>query len=142
MDLPIVSEDSQLLQILTAHADDLLAERHSVSGLQRMVANQLVSLLPSGESRAAVVAQRLNVSTRSFTRQLAEEGTTFGEILERLRRRLASRYLADDQMSVQQIAWLLGYSEPGAFTHAYKRWTGTTPGRARKKQSSPEQRPG
>jgi hypothetical protein len=48
MDLPIVSGDSQLLRILTAHADDLLAERHSVTGLQSMVANRLASLLPSG----------------------------------------------------------------------------------------------
>jgi AraC-like DNA-binding protein len=133
MGLPIVSEDSQLLQILTAHADDLLAERHSVSGLRSMVANQLVSLLPTGQPRAAAVAQRLNMSMRSLARQLADEGTTFGEILERLRRSLSSRYLADDHMSVQQIAWLLGYSEPGAFTHAYKRWTGTTPGQARRK---------
>jgi AraC-like DNA-binding protein len=132
MDLPIVSGDSRLLRILTAHADDLLAERHSVSGLQSMVANQLVDLLPSGESRAAAVARRLGMSSRSFTRHLAEEGTTFGEILERLRRRLASRYLADGRMSLQQIAWVLGYSEPGAFTHAYKRWTGTTPRQARK----------
>ena len=59
MDLPVVSADSYLLQILTAHADDLLAERHSVSGLQSIVVNQLVDLLPSGESRAAAVAQRL-----------------------------------------------------------------------------------
>jgi AraC-like DNA-binding protein len=136
MDLPIVSGDSRLLQILTAHADDLLAERRSISGLQSMVINQLVDLLPSGESRAAAVAQWLNMSTRSFTRHLAEEGTSFGEILEQLRRRLAARYLADGRMSLQQIAWLLGYSEPGAFTHAYKRWTGTTPGRARTKPSS------
>jgi AraC-like DNA-binding protein len=132
MDLPIVSVDSRLLQILTAHADYLLAERHSASALQSMVVNQLVDLLPSGEARAASVAQRLGMSTRSFTRHLAEEGTTFGEILERLRQRLASRYLADNRMSSQQIAWLLGYSDPSAFTHAYKRWTGTTPRRARK----------
>jgi len=138
MDLPIVSGDSQLLQILTAHADDLLAERHSVAGLQSMVANQLASLLPSGESRAAVVARQLGMSTRSFTRHLAEEGTTFGEILEQLRRRLASRYLADDHMSVQQIAWLLGHSEVGAFNHAYKRWTGTTPTRTRKPPQAPQ----
>jgi len=59
MDLPIVFGDSQLLKILTAHADDLLAERHSVTGLQSMVANQLASLLPSGESRATVVARQL-----------------------------------------------------------------------------------
>jgi len=137
MDLPIVSEDSQLLQILTAHADDLLAERHSATGLQSMVANQLASLLPSGESRAAVVARQLGMSPRSFTRHLAEEGTTFGEILDRLRQRLAARYLTDDRMSVQQIAWLLGYSEVGAFNHAYKRWTGTTPTRTRKPSQAP-----
>jgi AraC-like DNA-binding protein len=129
MDLPIVSSDSQLLRILTAHADDLLAERRSVTGLQSMVANQLASLLPSGESRAAMVARQLGMSSRSLTRHLADEGTTFGEILEQVRQRLAARYLADDRMSVQQIAWLLGYSEVAAFNHAYKRWTGTTPRR-------------
>jgi AraC-like DNA-binding protein len=137
MDLPIVSGDSRLLQILTAHADYLLAERHSASALQSTVVNQLVDLLPSGETRAAAVAQRLGMSPRSFTRHLAEEGTTFGEILERLRQRLASRYLADNRISSQQIAWLLGYSDPSAFTHAYKRWTGTTPRRARKRPPSP-----
>jgi AraC-like DNA-binding protein len=137
MDLPIVSGDSQLLRILTAHADDLLAERHSVTGLQSMVANQLAGLLPSGESRAAVVARQLGMSPRSLTRHLAEEGTTFGEILERLRQRLATRYLADDRMSVQQTAWLLGYSEVGAFNHAYKRWTGTAPRRTRKPPPTP-----
>jgi AraC-like DNA-binding protein len=131
MDLPIVSGDSQLLKILSAHADDLLAARHSATGLQSMVANQLASLLPSGESRAAVVARQLGMSQRSLTRHLAEEGTNFGEILEQLRQRLAARYLADDRMSVQQIAWLLGYSEVGAFNHAYKRWTGTTPRQTR-----------
>ena len=90
MDLPIVSGDSQLLKILTAHADDLLAERHSVTGLQSMVANQLTSLLPSGEARAAVVARQLGMSPRSLTRRLTEEGTTFGEILEQIRQRLAA----------------------------------------------------
>jgi len=137
MDLPIVSEDSQLLKLLTAHADDLLAERHSVTGLQSMVANQLASLLPSGEARAAGVARQLGMSQRSLTRHLAEEGTTFGEILERLRQRLAARYLADDRMSVQQTAWLLGYSEVGAFNHAYKRWTGSAPRRKRKPRAIP-----
>jgi AraC-like DNA-binding protein len=134
IDLPVVSGDSHLLRILTVHADELLTERRSVTGLQRMAADQLISLLPSGESRAAAVAQRLNMSTRSFTRQLAKEGTTFGEILERLRRRLASRYLAHDRMSIKQIAWLLGYSQVGAFNHAYRRWTGTSPARARQEQ--------
>ena len=138
MNLPIVSGDSYLLQILTAHAEDLLAERHSVTGLQSMVAKQLASLLPTGESRAAVVARQLGMSSRSLTRRLAEEGTTFGEILEQLRQRLAARYLADNRMSVQQIGWLLGYSEVGAFNHAYKRWTGSAPRRTRKPRAAPQ----
>jgi AraC-like DNA-binding protein len=85
-------------------------------------------------TRGVAARETLSYLDRSFTRQLAKEATTFGEILERLRQHLASRYLGDDRMSIKQIAWLLGYSEPGAFTHAYKRWTGTTPMRARQKQ--------
>jgi len=77
------------------------------------------------------------MSQRSLTRHLADEGKTFAEILEQLQRRLASRYLADERMSVQQTAWLLGYSEVGAFNHAYKRWTGTTPRRTRKPAPAP-----
>ena len=135
MELPIVSEDSHLLQILTAHADNLLAERRTAAGLQSMVESQLISLLPSGRVQAAVVAQQLGMSARSFTRRLAEEGITFGEIIDRLRNRLALRYLADERMSLQQIAWLLGYSELTAFNHAFKRWHGTSPGRARNQPS-------
>jgi AraC-like DNA-binding protein len=136
MELAIISADSHLLQVLTRHADDLLAERRSATGLQSMVESQLLNLLPSGRVQAASVAQQLGMSARSFTRHLAEEGTTFGETLDRLRNRLARRYLEDERISLQQIAWLLGYSEPTAFNHAFKRWFGTSPGRARNLPSS------
>jgi AraC-like DNA-binding protein len=162
MELPITSGDSHLLHILEAHADDLLSERRSATGLQGLVENQLLSMLPSGGVQMAAVAQQLGMSERSFKRYLAHEGTTFGEILDRVRNRLALRYLEDRRMSLQQIAWLLGYSdldrvrnrlalryledrrmslqqiawllgysEIEAFNHAFKRWTGTSPGRAR-----------
>jgi len=77
------------------------------------------------------------MSTRTFTRHLAEEETTFGEILERLRLHLASRYLAENRMLAQQIAWSLGYSELSAFIRAYKRWAGTTPWRGRERPRRP-----
>jgi len=111
MDLPIVSGDSYLLRILTVHADELLTERHSVTGLQSMVADQLTSLLPSGEIRAAAVAQRLNMSTRSFHPAAGEGG-------DDLRRNpgaaaAASRHsLPCTQPDVDQadrlVAWLFG----------------------------------
>ena len=71
------------------------------------------------------------MSVRSLSRHLAEEGTSFGMLLDGLRSRLAVHYLEDKQVSLQQITWLLGYSEVGAFNHAFKRWTGTSPSRAR-----------
>ena len=120
MELPITSGDSRLLHILEAHADDLLAERHSATGLRGLVENKLLSLLPTGRVQMAAVARQFGMSERSFKRHLAQEGTTFGEILDRVRNRLALRYLEDRRMSLQQIAWLLGYSEIGAFNHAFK----------------------
>jgi AraC-like DNA-binding protein len=131
MELRIVSEDPHLLQILEAHADDLLSERRGATGLRGVVENHLVSALPSGRVQAAAVAKQLGISERSLRRHLAEEGASFGEVLDTLRQRLAHRYLEDERVSLQQIAWLLGYSEIGAFNHAFKRWTGTSPGRAR-----------
>ena len=131
MELPITSGDSHLLHILEAHADDLLSERRTATGLRGLVENQLLSMLPSGRVQKAVVAQQLGMSARSFTRHLAQEGTSFGEVLDRQRNRLALRYLEDERISLQQTAWLLGYSEIGAFNHAFKRWTGTSPGQAR-----------
>jgi len=132
MELRIVSEDPHLLQILEAHADDLLSERRGATGLRGVVENHLVSALPSSQVQAAAVAKQLGISERSLRRHLAEEGASFGEVLDTLRQRLAHRYLEDERVSLQQIAWLLGYSEIGAFNHAFKRWTGTSPGRARK----------
>lgn len=92
----------------------------------------LLSMLSSGQVQAALVAKQLGMSEQSLRRQLAQERTSFGEVLDRLRHGLALRYLEDEQVSLQQIGWLLGYSEIGAFNHAFKRWTGTSPSRMRK----------
>jgi AraC-like DNA-binding protein len=135
MALPIWSGDSHLLQILRTHADDLLGQRKPATGLRNRVEKELVDTLPSGRVQVAKIAQQLGMSTRSLTRYLADEGATFGEILDDLRNRLARRYLEDQRLPLKHIARHLGYSESGAFNHAFKRWTGTSPGRARKQAS-------
>jgi AraC-like DNA-binding protein len=60
-------------------------------------------------------------------RRLGEEGVAFSEILDETRAALAKRYLAERDLPVSEIAWLLGYSELSSFTHAFKRWTKMTP---------------
>jgi AraC-like DNA-binding protein len=73
------------------------------------------------------IAAQLGMSTRTLARKLASEGHSFTKILEGLRCALARRYLAESEMSISEIAWLLGYSEVANFTHAFQRWTGTNP---------------
>jgi AraC-like DNA-binding protein len=95
------------------------------------VENAILPLLPHGEAQSAEIARRLGVSARTFARKLAAEGVTFSDVLESLKSHLARRYLDDESLSISQIAWLLGYQEVSAFTHAFKRWTGQTPREAR-----------
>ena len=68
---------------------------------------------------------------RTLSRRLADEGTTYADIVDQLRRSLALQYLKDDNMSLSQIAWLLGYEGSTSFNHAFKRWTGRSPSAVR-----------
>ena len=91
----------------------------------------MVPLLPHGTARLGEISRILGVSQRSLARRLAMEGATFSDVLEGLRSDLADQYLVDQGLSISQVAWLLGYREVSAFTHAFKRWTGRTPRQAR-----------
>jgi AraC-like DNA-binding protein len=87
----------------------------------------LPQLLPHAKASASNVARKLAISTRTLSRKLRDEDVAFAEILEETRAALAKRYLAERDLPVSEIAWLLGYGEVSSFTHAFKRWTGTTP---------------
>jgi len=88
-------------------------------------------LLPHGKARASEVARQLGVSQRTLARRLAAEGLTFAGVLRSLRSDLANCHLTDEGLSISQIAWMLGYQDVSAFTHAFKRWTGKAPRAAR-----------
>jgi AraC-like DNA-binding protein len=126
--MPIVSADPYLNKLLVTYCEEALSSRPKSSGSFRSsVENAIVPLLPHGKARAGEIARRLGLSQRTFGRRLSLEGLTFSRILEGLRSDLAERYLADGDLSISQIAWLLGYQEVSALTHAFKRWTGKTP---------------
>jgi len=131
-DLPVVSADAHLNELLTGYGEEALARRSPNHGSFRaQVENAIVPLLPHGKARAAEIAEHLGVSQRTLARRLAVEGATFSDLLESLRGDLARQYLADDGLTISQVAWLLGYQEVSAFTHAFKRWTGMTPRESR-----------
>jgi AraC-like DNA-binding protein len=126
-DLRVVNADSYLNKLLIAYCEEALSKRSKDRGSFRLaVENVIVPLLPHGKPRTSEIARQLGVSERTFARQLASEGLTFSNVLEHLRLDLANRYLEDKSLSISQIAWLLGYQEVSAFSHAFKRWTGKT----------------
>jgi AraC-like DNA-binding protein len=135
--MPVVSADPHLNKFLIAHFEEALSGRPTNRGsFQSSVENAIVPLLPHGKVRVSEIGRRLGVSQRSLARRLSSEGLTFSNVLERLRANLAERYLTEEDLSISQIAWLLGYQEVSAFTHAFKRWTGTTPREARSQTAS------
>lgn len=88
---------------------------------------KLIEYLPSGSVSKEEVAAALNTSVRSMQRHLHDEGTSFKQLLDDTRRGLALQYIRDPRVSINEITYLLGYSEPANFSRAFKRWTGMSP---------------
>lgn len=128
LDLPLAAADPGLCVVLERHADQLLAALPQVGGFDTRFRELLAAELRGGTPTADAVAARLHMSARTLHRRLAEANTSFGEELEALRKGLAMRYLEDRRVSIGEVAFLLGYSEPRAFHRAFKAWTGQTPG--------------
>ncbi len=131
-ELALCTADPYLNRMLISYCEDAVGHRATRRGLfQTTVENAIASLLPHGLAHVAEVARRLGVSERTLDRRLTAEGLSFTEVREKLRIDLADCYLADETLSISQIAWLLGFREVSSFSHAFKRWSGKTPNEAR-----------
>ncbi len=128
---PTTTADVTLALLLEEHAR-ILAQRipHSVSGFTAVVQKAIAAASPEGGS-AEDVARALNVSVRTLQRKLVATGTTFREVSETVRGRLAEGYLTDPKVSIAEVAFLLGFSDQSSFNRAFRRWTGESPGRWR-----------
>jgi AraC-like DNA-binding protein len=125
--LPVVSADRYLHKLVIEHCAAALSRGKSRGPIQVDVENAIAALLPHGNTQLTNVARKLGVTPRTLRRKLAAEGVTFAGILEDLRFALARHYLAEQDLPISRIAWLLGYAEVSAFSHAFRRWSGRTP---------------
>ena len=126
--MPVVGADPYLNELLIKYCEQALAVRSSKrSSFGSNVENVIALHLPHGKARVGEIARKLGVSQRTLARRLSSEGLTFASVLQRLKSDLAKRHLADETLSISEIAWLLGYRDVSAFTHAFKRWTGRAP---------------
>ena len=102
-------------------------ERPPASSFRRRVEAELEPRLAEGEIGIAPVARALGCSRQTLYRRLKAEGLTFGQVLDDLRRRRSLALVRDAARPVKEIAWRLGFSDPAAFSRAFKRWTGKSP---------------
>ena len=107
--------------------------RPAPTAFRRDVERQIEMLLPQGALRIDSVAKALGLSRQTLYRRLKAEGTTFEALVERVRRRLALRFIRDEGLAVKEAAWRLGFAEPSAFSRAFKRWTGKSPAEMRRR---------
>jgi AraC-like DNA-binding protein len=138
VDLPIASADPRLVAVLERHAEELLARLPSCGGFVDAVRQAAGEAMTGGEPELGAIARRLGLSTRTLQRRLEEHGTSLQDLLEEMRRDLAIRYLAQPDITISAVAYLLGFSEPSTFHRAFRRWTGTTPGDYRRRMRPSE----
>jgi AraC-like DNA-binding protein len=130
---PTQSPDAALALLLEEHAR-VLARRlpGSVSGFRADVEKAIASAPDEGGS-AADVARALHMSVRTLQRRLDASGSTFRDVSNTVRCQLAQGYLTDRKVSIAEVAFLLGFSDQSSFHRAFRRWTGESPGRWRKR---------
>jgi AraC-like DNA-binding protein len=113
--------------ILGGHAERLLRELEGSKSVRGRVEALLMPILHTGETGMARIAAGMGWSGDTLYRKLKAEGVTFEEVLDELRHKLATQYLSGRKVSVNEAAYLVGFSDPSAFSRAFKRWTGISP---------------
>jgi AraC-like DNA-binding protein len=129
---PLPGADPRLQSILIRQAEEKLIRDPAGPPLTAQVRRTLCETLRAGGSDVEAIARRLGLTARSLQRRLREEGTTFHEVRDVVRRELAARYL-ESKLTIAEIAFLLGFSEASAYFRAHKRWTGETPVESRQR---------
>ncbi len=127
LDRPLSRHNPALAAYLARRAEALRMTLRDAGTVTEQVRRAIEVSLAQGEPALATIARRLGMSGRSLQRRLHGEATSFAAVLDEVRRVRAFERLADPALSVAEVAFLLGYAEPAAFNHAFKRWTAQTP---------------
>jgi AraC-like DNA-binding protein len=130
LEAPLPSANEALAQLHDRFAGEYLA-RFCSSRVTHQARQVLCRLLPQGEPRRELVAQTLHLSQRTLQRRLHEEGTSYQQLLDDTRRELAEQYLGQVDLTLLEVAYLLGFSDPSNFFRAFRRWFNETPGEYR-----------
>jgi AraC-like DNA-binding protein len=129
--IPLTHPNPTLLALLEHHANSFLSKLDEKDNFSRKISLLLFEQIQGKNPTIEDVAKELGMSVRVLQKKLKEEGLTFSQIATNVRKELAKSYLAEKRYTVDDITYLLGFSEPSVFRRAFKTWTGMTPGHYR-----------
>lgn len=115
------------LRVYTAQADALLRELEASRSVAGRVDATLMEILHTGDVSMDRIARALAMSRPTLYRALKAEGMTFERVLDGVRHRVAMTHLTQRKATVNEVSSLVGFSDPSAFSRAFKRWTGVSP---------------
>ena len=127
LDLPTTGGDAYVFGIFNARAEALLKRLDETTTVRGRVESLLLPRLHLGEADMTTTAKAMGLSRQTLYRRLKAEGASFDQVLDGLRRETALSYLESDRLSVNETAYLVGFSDRSAFSRAFKRWTGRSP---------------
>jgi AraC-like DNA-binding protein len=129
--VPVPTADPNLSAVLDRHVRDLLARLPTSRCFSDRVRHTVLAAFTGGSPTLPGLAKRLGVSERTLQRHLHQEGTSLQALIDGVRHELSLEYLRDSSLSVADVGLRLGYSSLAAFSRAFRRWTGVSPGRHR-----------
>jgi AraC-like DNA-binding protein len=124
--LPVRMANPSLLEHFEQYAQDFLAQLERNDATTQTVTKIILARLDDESLSIEKVAREMSVSVRTLQKRLEAEGVVFSDLLRDIRQRLAKKYLRENY-SVEQITYLLGFSEPSVFRKSFKKWLGVTP---------------
>lgn len=130
LEQPTPQANEATAQLCIQQCEEMLNQRKEQSGFAGKVRGLLLARIAETPSLDEA-AKHFNMSTRTFRRRLDGEQTSYRELLEDTRAGVAIELLGTAGLSVESVSERLGYAETASFIHAFKRWTGSTPGQYR-----------
>jgi AraC-like DNA-binding protein len=129
--------NTRLRELLEPHLNGSVAQVLQGSSLLDRIRALLTEALPYGDPGMDAIAAKVHMSRSTLRRRLALEGTTHRALLRHMRKAAALQYLRRADLSLSEVAYLVGYDDSTSFHKAFKQWTGCTPAEYRV-QNSPD----
>jgi AraC-like DNA-binding protein len=127
MQMPLITSNPDIYAYFMRMAQDQLEALMGARSTSKTVQDLLIERFKNGFPGIEQLADELHTTARTLQRRLKAEGYTFTQLIEQAKQEMAFRLLRSRKYNISEVAYMLGFSEPGSFTRSFRKWTGKSP---------------